>query len=144
MTLSHIDDRRLSLYFSDQLDPEQRIFVQLHLRHCAACRNRVEADASTQLAKWEPPSLERPFSSGQLGSVQALSPLSLDKTAIQITDVSAGGFGVIADTSLPAGAIVQVRIGNSVALGEVRYCRAAGNNRFHAGVFVKGGCELPV
>jgi hypothetical protein len=111
----------------------------------------VEVNAATRLTKLNQPSLvnsgdeqysESDFNNGDLGSVQALPPLSLDRTALQISDISTGGFGVITDTVLPVGAIVQIRIGKTIALGEVRFCRTAGNSRYHAGVYVKGASEL--
>jgi hypothetical protein len=78
------------------------------------------------------------FGAGDSAIVQEISPLSLERHAVQIVDVSKNGLGILGPRSLMPGTVVQIRIKDKVELGEVRHCSAKDRGyriglRLHAG-----------
>ena len=67
-------------------------------------------------------------------TVQALHPLSVERHKVTIVNVSKNGFGILSPNSILPGTIVQIRIKDTVELGNVRYCSALGDDGFKIGV----------
>ncbi len=148
---AHIEARDLDLYVRQKLDAEHSSSIQAHLQNCAACRDRLVSGFLTRLAEMnqtQPGDVihekraARRVQSGEHGSMQTLCPLSLERPAVQIVDVSKDGFGLLVDSFLPEGTILQIQIGTTISVGTVRSCRPAGDNRFHAGIHVQHAVEL--
>ena len=142
---AHIDNRDLTLYVFERLDPERSSSIQSHVRVCAACKDRLVAGFLARLAAGNNSDERRAegrFQSGENGYVQILCPLSFERSAVQIVDVCTGGFGLLMNSLLATGTIVQVCVGTTIALGEVRSCRAADNNQFRLGIRVQNANEL--
>jgi hypothetical protein len=146
----HIDARNLDLYVRQKLDAEHSASIQSHVQICTACREKLVSGFLGRLAEMgqEPGNIinekraARRVQSGEKGSMQTLCPLSLERPAIQIVDVSKDGFGVLVDSLLETGTIVQIQVGSTISVGTVRSCRAAGDRQFHAGIHVQHAVEL--
>jgi hypothetical protein len=146
ISTAHIDSRDLDLYIREKLNAVQSSSIQSHVQSCPVCREKLVNGFLDRLGEMnqEPPGSsvhekrsERRFQSGEHGTIQTLCPLSLERIAVQIVDVSKDGFGVLVDSPMPAGTIVQIQIGSTVSVGTVRSCRAAGDQQFHAGIHVR-------
>jgi len=66
-------------------------------------------------------------------SMHILSPLMVERFAIRVLDVSRNGLKLSSPVRLQPGMLVQVRIRNIIAIGEVRHCTNVGDD-FLAGV----------
>jgi hypothetical protein len=147
---AHLDNHDLALYVCEKLDSDRSSIIQSHVRICAACKDRLVAGFLAQLTaqnqKEAANSNERRaewrFQSGERGYVQPLCPLSFERPAVQIVDVSKGGFSLIMSSFLATGTIVHVCIGTTIALGEVRSCQATNDNQFRLGIRVPDAREL--
>jgi hypothetical protein len=148
---AHIDAHDLDLYVREKLDAEHSSRIQSHLQICAVCRDKLVDGflaRLTELNQQQPGDTvhekraARRMKSGERGSLQTLCPLSFERPAVQIVDVSKDGFGLLVDAFLTTGTIVQIQIGNTISVGTVRSCRAAGDHRFHLGILVQHAVEL--
>jgi hypothetical protein len=149
--VAHIENHDLDLYVREQLGSKHSSSIQAHVQSCAACEEKLVAGLLARLAELnqKQPSdssrelrIERRFQSGDHGSLQTICPLSFERSNVQIADISKGGFGLLTNTFLPTGTIVQIHIGTSTAWGEVRFCRTDGNSEFHAGIQLRSVGEL--
>lgn len=148
---AHIDSHDLDLYVREKLDAEHSSSIQSHAQSCTTCRNRLVNGFIARLAEinqQQPGEVvnekraARRVQSGERGVMQTLCPLSLERAAVQIVDVSKDGFGVLVDSLLPTETIVQIQIGTTISVGTVRSCRATSDNRFRAGIHVQQTCEV--
>jgi hypothetical protein len=148
---AHIDSHDLDLYVREKLDAEHSSSIQSHAQSCAACRDRLVNGFLARLAEinqHQPGDIvnekraARRIQSGERGLMQTLCPLSLERAAVQIVDVSKDGFGVLVDSLLPTETIVQIHVGTTISVGTVRSCRATSDNHFHAGIHVQQTCEV--
>ena len=146
ISAAHIDSRDLDLYVREKLSADQSSTIQSHVQSCTACREKLVSGFLARLGEMteqQPGSnipekrSARRFQSGERGTIQTLCPLSLERAAVQIVDVSKDGFGVVMDSLLSTGTIVQIQIGTTISVGTVRSCRAAGDQQFHAGIHVR-------
>ena len=142
----HIDSDDLELYVREKSDAEHSSVIQSHVQICAVCRDRLVNGFLTRLDEMnrEQPGNNRPekraerrFQSGERGSMQTLCPLSLEQAAVQVLNVSKVGFGLLVESFVPTGAIVQIRIGTTISVGTVRSCRTTSDGQFHAGIRVQ-------
>ena len=125
----HKDD--LELYVRGRLEPGLTLTIEPHLRGCIACRERLAECIGLELNVHPTGTVnsngghdrsEVRFNTGDEGALQELNPLSFDRQKVQIVDISKNGLGMLATKSVLPGTIVQVRIGTTVELGEVRHC----------------------
>jgi hypothetical protein len=72
---------------------------------------------------------------------RVLNPLLEKVLKVQILDRSTDGLSVRAARSLLAGTLVQVRLEDSIVLGEVRYCVRAGD-AFRVGIRIENSIPL--
>jgi hypothetical protein len=147
---AHIDAQHLDLYVRQKLDAERSAAIQAHVQICTVCREKLVSgflDRLGEMSQHPENSINekraaRRHQSGEHGSLQALCPLSLERAAVQIVDVSKDGFGILMDWFLATETIVQIQIGNTISVGTVRSCRTAGEHRFHAGIQVQHAVEV--
>ena len=140
---AHIHEDDLELYLRGRLERERIALVESHLRECEPCRRHL-ADCLgqrpalhlTQDAKTEATQKrsEPRFSTDGEGTLQELHPLSLNRHKIKIVNVSKNGLGILSPKAILPGTIVQLRIKDTVELGNVRYCAAAGDDGFRIGL----------
>jgi hypothetical protein len=57
-------------------------------------------------------------------------PVSLDRRKIRVMNVSKNGLGLVTSTFVSPGTIVQLRVGNTLEVGEVRHCLARGGEYY--------------
>ena len=142
-TAVHIHEDDLELYARGRLEPEHTSTVESHLLECQSCRDRFSQCIGLKLslhligttkseAKYE--RSEPRFCAGDHAVVQEINPLSIDRQAVEILDVSRNGLGILAPKSILPGTIVQVRIKSTVELGEVRHCSASGDDGYQIGI----------
>jgi len=148
---AHIEAYNLDLYVREKLDAEDSSNIQSHVHICTSCRNLLVNGFLARLSEmnqeqpqntiYEKRSARR-IQSGERGSMQTLCPLSLERPAVQIVDVSPDGFGVLVDSLLATETIVQIQVGSTISVGTVRSCRSTGDGQFHAGIHVQHTVEL--
>ena len=129
------------MYVRGRLEPRHMATLDAHLLECEACRTKLTRCIGLQLAlhpigvaKSEVTEVkqrrsEPRFYTGDDAIFQQLSPLSLERQAVRIVDISRNGLGLLAPESALPGTIVQVRIVDTVEIGEVRYCFRPGAQR---------------
>jgi hypothetical protein len=74
------------------------------------------------------------------GLLHVLNPASPERFEVRVLDVSKGGFKLLTTQYLHRGMSVQVRVGEIVAQGDVRYCVPARSRRNETGFYV--GIEI--
>lgn len=76
-------------------------------------------------------------------ALHVLKPLSTGRLAARVVDVSAGGMKLSVLEFLNPGSMVQIRLKDTIILGEVRYCVPT-KDGFHVGVRQEGvGFPIP-
>ena len=76
------------------------------------------------------------FPASEVASMHPVSPLILDRSTVQILNVSKRGLMLCAPEFLQVGIIIQIRLKNVFVLGEVRYCKPV-DEMFHVGVQIQ-------
>jgi hypothetical protein len=147
----HIENQDVTLFVSGKLDLEHSSSIQSHVRVCPVCKDMLVAGFLGRLAEVNQKEtgnygrerrVDSRLQSGEIGYLQTLCPLSFERPAVQIVDASKGGYGLAMNSSLATGTIVQICIGTSIVLGEVKSCRAIDNDRFRLGIRVHNASAL--
>jgi len=134
---SHEDD--LELYVRGRLEPERISAAESHLWECQACRERLSqciglkrifqnARDMKSEEKYEPS--ERRSITADVAIFQELHPFSLARWRAKILDASTHGLGILAPKSVLPGTIVQIRIEDTVEIGDVQHCSPWGDKGF--------------
>ncbi len=76
------------------------------------------------------------FPASETASMHPVSPLILDRSTVQILNVSKRGLMLRAPEFLQVGIVIQIRLKNVFVLGEVRYCKPV-DEMFHVGVQIQ-------
>jgi hypothetical protein len=76
------------------------------------------------------------FPANEVASMHPVSPLILDRSTVQILNVSKRGLMLRAPEFLQVGIVIQIRLKNLFVLGEVRYCKPV-DEMFHVGVQIQ-------
>ena len=147
----HLRDEDLELYVLGQLSPSQVSTIEAHLHGCESCGSKLsqtvkfvqELNGAQQQG---PAAGERRRSvrvpSDDPARLQVFSPLSPARSDVRVLDVSTHGLKLHVPEYLQPGTVVQIRLANSVVLGEVRYCLPASVG-FHVGVSLEDVFENP-
>lgn len=139
----HVQEDDIELYVRGLLEPGHTSTLESHLLECQDCRERVSRCIGLQLilhpvgrkkSQEKHQRSEPRFRAGDDAFIQELSPLSLDRQKVRIVDVSKNGLGILAPKAVLPGTIVQVRIKNTVELGEVRHCKESRDNEYRIGL----------
>ena len=134
---SHEDD--LELYIRGRLEPERISVVESHLWECQACRERLPQciglrrifQSARELKSEEKYEPSKPRSiAADVAIFQELYPFSLSRWPAKILGASTHGLGILAPKSVLPGTIVQIRIEDTVELGDVQHCSPWGDDRF--------------
>jgi anti-sigma factor RsiW len=140
---AHVHEDDLELYLRGRLEGRRISHVEFHLRECDPCRRQLADCLGQRLAlhltlgatsETTQKRREPRFNTDGEGTLQELHPLSLNRHKIKIVNVSKNGLGVISPKAILPGTIVQLRIKDTVELGNVRYCSAAGEDGFRIGL----------
>lgn len=142
-TTNHIHGADLELYLRGRLESECTSSVECHLLECIICRQHLFECLGQRLAfhpirettseKAHERSEPRFNSQGE-ATLLEIHPLSLDRQNIKIVNVSKNGLGILSPKAIVPGTIVQLRIKDTVELGNVRYCAVSGNKEFQIGL----------
>src|SRR5580765_4464630 len=143
----HIQEDDLELYAWGRLELERIAAAESHLLECESCRQLLSVRLEQRLAV---PPLDAPesnsatrrceprFSAEGEATVQELHPLSLDRHKVKIVNVSKNGLGILGPKAILPGTIVQLRISDTIELGNVRYCAALEGGAFRIGLRLLG------
>lgn len=137
----HIHDDDLTIYVRGGLNSEGLYALESHLSECEVCREALSSCVGVQLRlrytgkrlDGQPRSEPR-FETDDEASLQQLHPLSFERQAVKVVNVSRHGIGLIVAKPIYPGAIVQIRVGKSVELGEVRHCEDCGMDGYRVGL----------
>ena len=138
----HIHEEALELYMHQRLGVSESEALEQHLLDCNECKQRLDKTvhftAKTlvlQRVEAEPNQRAEPrFSSNDCGFLRSLSPLLPDRWPVRIVDVSRKGLGLVIPVRLAPGTMVQVRVGKTVALGDVVYSTRLSEHEFRVGL----------
>jgi hypothetical protein len=137
----HIHDDELTIYVRGGLDPEKISSLESHLSECAICKDTLATCVGIQFrlhytgrGLGGQQRLEPRFETRDEAILQQLSPLSFERQRVKLINVSRNGIGLLAANPLFPGVIVQLRIGKSVELGEVRHCAGRGIEGYRIGL----------
>ena len=144
---AHIHEDNLELYLGGRLEAQRISPVEFHLQECDLCRGRLSDCLGQRLALHvvggtksdaAQKRCEPRFNTDGEGTIQELHPLSLDRHRVKIVNVSKNGLGLVSPKAMLPGTIVQLRIGDTVVLGNVRYCSAPDDDNFRIGLRLHG------
>jgi len=140
---THVHDDDFELYVRGRLGEKHSSTIEDHLSECETCRVRVGLFVGLHLRlrfmgtakpdKYQKRTEPR-FATGDDAVVREIHPLCFDYYRARIVDVSTHGLGIKVSKPLLPGTIVQIRIGSTVELGEVRHCRPRGEEGYRIGV----------
>jgi hypothetical protein len=143
----HIADEDFELYVRGRLTESASALVASHAESCEECSQRlnettefirrlVDLSQRQALHDGEEKRRELRTSTNDLGSLQVINPLSVDRRGVKIVDVSKAGLKLFSADYYQAGTIVQVHLRDTFILGEVRYCNPV-RGGFHVGIRVQ-------
>jgi hypothetical protein len=143
----HVSEEQLRFYVSDALSDEDSDQLKSHLDECGSCRGRLEKSRSgiQQTAAISDPGhderrSERRMATNDSASVQVISPQTLGHMDVQVLDVSRNGLKIRSPKFLHSGVILQMRLRDTLILGEVRYCVQT-DDGFWAGLYIQDCVE---
>ena len=140
----HVSENDLELYVLGRLAEGQASSVKTHVLDCRECREKLtatgkfieqfaelshrQAQASGAEKRKEPR-----FATNDRAWLRVLRPLPGERMEALVLDVSKEGLKLSLTTRIDPGTVIEVRVGNMLAFGEIRYCVKAGES-IHAGV----------
>ena len=139
----HVPEEDLELYVRGRLESERTSQVEQHLLECNICQGSLAVclgqPVDVHLVQGTKPESaqkrsEPRFNAEGEATVQGLHPLSMERHKVTIVNVSKNGFGILSPKAILPGTIVQIRIKDTVELGNVRYCSAPGDDGFKIGI----------
>jgi hypothetical protein len=145
---SHAQEGALKMYVHGRLDAVHAFVVGHHLLTCHTCREYLSVCIDLELmpnpmgnAKLDQTNRrsEPRLTVGDELDYQELSPFSVNRQKVSILDISANGVGVLTPNHVLPGTIVQIRIMNTVELGQVRHCSTFGDKRYRIGLRLHDG-----
>jgi hypothetical protein len=143
----HIADEDLDLYVRGSMTESASALVLSHAESCEECsrklnqtaeliRRLVELSQRQGFYDGEEKRREHRTPANDLGTLQAINPLVVDRRKVQILDASKSGLKIFSADYLQVGSVIQVRLKDEFILGEVRYCNPV-HGGFHVGIQVQ-------
>jgi anti-sigma factor RsiW len=140
----HPLDDDLHLYVLGRLPATEAEILERHVFQCPTCKDTVASITRLVARLNQAPTArggfdkrrEPRFRTADTGFLRSFAPLLPDRWPVQILDVSKNGLGLAVPTSLPKDSLIQVQVGNTFALGEVRHSTPIDEQRFHVGIRV--------
>ncbi len=141
-TEAHIHEDDLTIYVQGGLSSENIPALESHLSECALCRETFLQCVGLHLrlrftGKRIDPIHQRSeprFETTDEAILQELNPLSFERRRVKLLNVSQNGIGLSSPGPVLPGTIVQIRIGEAVELGEVRYCEGRNGEGYRVGI----------
>jgi hypothetical protein len=148
----HVQETDFEMYILESLPPREQAAITSHLSTCANCQGKLldSVRFASKMAALTQPSdnsgkNKRRFSrisTDMAASIRMLSPASSGRSQARVLDTSRDGLKLRVSEFLHPGATIQVRVADTIAFGEVRYCQPAGS-AFHAGVQIHDSFSTP-
>jgi len=142
----HVKDEDLQSYFWETLPLIEEVAITSHLGACATCQGKLadSAEFKRRLAALARGGDKSPkerrrharIATDMPTSVRIISPSSSGRTQARVLDTSRDGVRLRVFEFMQPGAMVHVRLVDTIVLGEVRYCRPVGS-AFQAGVHIR-------
>jgi hypothetical protein len=85
---------------------------------------------------------EQRNSADDQGHIRMLNPVSAETSTVQLVDRSTDGLRIKSSLSLSPGTQVQIRLKDSLLVGEVRYCTGELKDGFAIGIRVESSTPL--
>jgi hypothetical protein len=137
----------LELYALKELASTKSSLIEIHLESCDSCRQLLR---EREEFAWQLRNLSEPDRTAACAEHRRSRRIPTDDPAIakimetdqevsvdvRVVDVSAGGLCLQMPRAVRPGAVIQVYLANTIALGEVRYCIRS-DEGFRLGVQVK-------
>lgn len=137
----------LELYALRELAPTKASLIETHLERCNVCRQQL---LEREGFAWQLRNLSEPERAAAGVEHRRSRRIPTDDPAVvklietdgeisleaRVMDVSAGGLCLQMPRPVRPGAVIQIYLAKTIALGEVRYCIEAGPH-FRLGVQVK-------
>ncbi len=140
-TAEHVHEEQLVNYVRGGLAGKNASELESHLSTCEVCQEALSTCVGLQFhlhytgRRLEGQMRAEPrFETKDEAILQELHPLSFERQKVKVLNVSRNGLGILAANPVFPGAIVQIRIGKSVELGEVRHCKNRGLDGFRVGL----------
>jgi len=138
----HEDDLRQ--YVLGRLAAADVEILERHVFQCPTCEDRLASItrmvAQLSQAPTPPEGVDKRkeprFRASDTGILRSFAPLLPDRWPVQILDIATNGLGLAAPISLAKGTLVQLQVGESFVLGDVRHSTQIDEQRFHVGVRV--------
>jgi predicted anti-sigma-YlaC factor YlaD len=143
----HVHEDDIELYLGGRLEPARAPIAESHLLECESCRQLLSECLGQRLALHAIKTAksaaaqkrsEPRFDTAGEGTIQELRPLSFDRQKIKIVNMSKNGLGILVTKAILPGTIVQLRIKDTVELGNVKYCSALEDGGFQIGLRLHG------
>jgi hypothetical protein len=139
----HVLDYELEMYIMERLPRSQQSEISFHLGTCSACQNKL-ADAAKVAGlvskaggdddtAWKDRRRFVRVPADEPASLRVLNPVSFARSPARVLDMSPEGLKLRVSEFLHPGSTIQIRLADTIAFGEVRYCKPAGS-AFHVGV----------
>ncbi|HLX44816.1 MAG TPA: PilZ domain-containing protein [Bryobacteraceae bacterium] len=148
----HVGDEDLEMYILESLPLREQSAITSHLGSCATCQGKLVESvrfagkiAALKQAGEKGGKDQRRFTriaTDMAASIRMLSPASSGRAHARVLDTSRDGLKLRVPEFLHPGATIQVRVTDTVAFGEVRYCQPAGS-AFHVGVQIRDSFPAP-
>lgn len=139
--VAHLHEEQLVNYVRGGLPGKNASELESHLSDCEICQEALSSCVGLQFhlhytgKRLEDQMRGEPrFETKDEAILQELHPLSFERQRVKILNVSRNGLGILAANPVFPGAIVQIRIGKAVELGEVRHCKNHGLDGFRVGL----------
>src|SRR5579863_8073531 len=143
----HSQEDDLELYAHGRLEAQLIPAVESRLVGCVVCRQHLAECLERRVTRYqiqraesEPTQkrAEERFSTEGEATLQELHPLSVERQKVKIVNISKNGLGVVSPKAILPGTVVQIRIKETVELGNVRYCSALDDDSFRIGLRLHG------
>ena len=144
----HVSEEQLQSYISGALSEEDSHQINSHAGECGSCRARLEKSRtgiqSTAAMAADPEHderrRERRMATNDYASVQVISSQTLEHMDVRVLDISRNGLKIRAPKFLKIGVVLQMRLRDTLILGEVRYCVQT-DDGFWAGLHIQDCVE---
>jgi hypothetical protein len=150
--MMHVQEEDLEMYILESLPLREQSAITSHLGSCPTCQgkliesvrfaSKIAALKQTPKNSGKEPRRFARIASDMAASIRVLSPASSGKTSARVLDTSKDSLQLRVSEFIHPGATIQVRFTDTVAFGEVRFCRPAGS-AFHAGVLIRDSFRAP-
>jgi hypothetical protein len=142
----HVQEEDLKLLVRGRLPDDKTGVVWAHVSECELCNRNLDraVEITRQLAALgqelsahgTEKRREPRFPANEVASMQMYNPLILDRSKIQVVNVSKNGLMLRTSEFVQVGIVVQIRLKARFVVGEVRYCLPVGD-LFQVGIQIQ-------